>query len=79
MTIAEWGHKDFYAILGVSQDASEEEINKAYKELARQYHPDLNHDPEAGVKFKEITEAYDVLSSPDHRRLYNTMRAHFNF
>ena len=79
MTIAEWGHKDFYAILGVSDDASEEEIGKAYKELARQYHPDLNHDPEAGAKFKEITEAYDVLSSPDQRRLYNTMRAHFNF
>ena len=79
MTIAEWGHKDFYAILGVPDDASEEEIGKAYKELARQYHPDLNHDPEAGAKFKEITEAYDVLSSPDQRMLYKTMRAHFNF
>ncbi|MBQ1424886.1 MAG: DnaJ domain-containing protein, partial [Aeriscardovia sp.] len=65
--------------LGVSEDASDEEIGKAYKELARKYHPDVNHDPEAAVKFKQITEAYDVLSSPDQRRLYNTMRAHFNF
>lgn len=79
MTISEWSGKDFYAILGVSQDASEEEIGKAYKELAKEYHPDLNHDPEADVKFKRITEAYDVLSTAEQRKLYDTVRKYFTF
>ncbi|MBR4399815.1 MAG: J domain-containing protein [Aeriscardovia sp.] len=79
MTIPEWSNKDFYATLGVSQDAGEEEIGKAYKELARKYHPDVNPDPEAAVKFKQITEAYDVLSTPDQRKLYDTVRKYFTF
>ena len=79
MTIPEWSGKDFYATLGVGQDDSEEEVGKAYKELARKYHPDVNHDPEAAVKFKQITEAYDVLSTPDQRKLYDTIRKYFTF
>ena len=79
MSVAEWPDKDFYAILGVGSQASEAEIGKAYKDLARKYHPDLNRDPGAEEKIRQITEAYEVLSSPDRRRLYNTMRAHFKF
>ena len=59
----EWLSKDFYKILGVSKDASDADINKAYRKLARQYHPDLNQTKEAEEKFKDISEAYDVLSA----------------
>ena len=55
--------KDYYEILGVSRDATQEEIKKAYRKLARKYHPDVNQDdPEAEEKFKEVKEAYDILS-----------------
>jgi len=54
--------KDYYEILGVSRDASLEDIKKAYRSLAKQYHPDVNKDdPQASEKFKEINEAYEVL------------------
>ena len=59
--------QDYYDILGVSRDASEEEIKKAYRRLARQYHPDVNHEPGAEERFKEINEAYRVLSNPETR------------
>ncbi len=63
---------DYYNILGVSKDASQEDIKKAYKKLARKYHPDLNpNDPEAQRKFQEINEANEVLSDPDKRKKYD--------
>ena len=54
--------RDFYKILGVSRDAKEDELKKAYRKLALKYHPDKNQDPGAEDKFKEIAEAYHVLS-----------------
>jgi curved DNA-binding protein len=62
---------DFYQTLGVSRTASAAEIQRAYRELARQYHPDVNSDPSAEERFKAIGEAYDVLSDPDKRRQYD--------
>lgn len=65
--------KDYYEILGISRDATQEEIKKAYKKLAKKWHPDLNPEnkKEAEEKFKEITEAYQVLSDPEKRAQYD--------
>jgi molecular chaperone DnaJ len=64
--------KDYYQILGVSRDASQEEIKRAYRRLAMKYHPDKNPgDKEAEERFKEISEAYQVLSDPEKRRIYD--------
>jgi curved DNA-binding protein len=62
---------DFYQALGVARTASTEEIQQAYRKLARRYHPDVNKDPSAEDRFKEISEAYQVLSDPDTRKRYD--------
>ena len=71
--------KDYYAVLGVPRNASEAEIKKAFRKLAREYHPDVARDKKvAEEKFKEINEAYEVLSDPAKRRKYETLGANWN-
>src|SRR5712675_224037 len=68
--------KDYYATLGVSRTASEDDIKKAFRKLARQYHPDVAKDKKtAEAKFKEINEAYEVLGDPEKRKRYNELGA----
>src|SRR5215210_2650883 len=62
--------RDFYEVLGVGRDASADDIQSAYRKLARTYHPDVNKDPGAEDRFKEVSEAYDVLSDPEMRHRY---------
>jgi molecular chaperone DnaJ len=62
---------DYYATLGVRRDAGADEIKKAYRRLARELHPDVNPDPETQDRFKEITQAYEVLSDPKKREMYD--------
>jgi len=67
-------YKDYYKILGVDKKASQEEITKAYKKLARKYHPDLNpNDPTAENKFKDVNEAHEVLKDPEKRKHYDAL------
>jgi DnaJ-class molecular chaperone len=63
--------RDYYEVLGVGRDASEAEIKRAYRRLARKYHPDVNKATDADEKFKEATEAYEVLSDSNRRRMYD--------
>jgi len=75
MASENWLTDDFYKALGVSEDASESDIKKAYRKLSRKYHPDLNPgDAAAEKKFKEISEAYDVLSDKKQREEYDQIR-----
>ena len=69
--------KDFYQILGVPREASQQDIQRAYRKLARQYHPDVNADPAAEERFKDVSEAYDVLSDPQTRSRYDALGADF--
>src|SRR3954467_11495905 len=70
--MAEGTKRDYYEVLGVERGASETEIKKAFRRLARQLHPDANpDDPEAEERFKELAEAYEVLSDDDRRRQYD--------
>jgi len=71
----EWFEKDYYAVLGVPQNASAKDITKAYRKLARQYHPDANpNNAAAEERFKEVSAAYDVIGNEDKRREYDEVR-----
>lgn len=65
--------QDYYSTLGVSRDASPDEITKAFRGLARKYHPDLNKSPDAEAKFKQLNEAYEVLRDADKRKRYDAL------
>jgi DnaJ-class molecular chaperone with C-terminal Zn finger domain len=69
--------RDYYETLGVPRDASNEDIRKAYRKLARENHPDVNKDPSAEDRFKEISEAYEVLRDPDKRKRYDQLGANW--
>ena len=72
----EWLEKDYYAVLGVSKEASDKEITKAYRKLARELHPDANQsDASAEDRFKEVSAAYDIVGDPDRRKEYDEVRA----
>ena len=62
---------DYYALLKIRRDATQDEVKRAYRRLARELHPDVNPDPETQERFKEITQAYEVLSDTDKRRMYD--------
>jgi curved DNA-binding protein len=65
-------YKDYYKTLNISRDASQEEVKRAYRKMARKYHPDVNKDVDAEKKFKEISEAYEVLKDVEKRKAYDT-------
>ena len=63
--------RDYYELLGVARDADDQEIKKAFRQLARRLHPDVSEEPEAEVRFREVSEAYEALSNPETRQLYD--------
>ena len=67
--------RDYYEVLGLSKGASEDEIKKAYRKLSKKYHPDINKEPDAEEKFKEVSEAYEILSDPQKRAAYDLVAA----
>ena len=77
MAQREWVEKDFYKELGVSSDASADEIKRAYRKLARDLHPDTNSDPSAAERFKAVSEAHSVLSDAAKRKEYDETRRLF--
>lgn len=71
--------KNYYVLMGVSEDASDKDIKMAYRKLARKYHPDISKEPNAEERFKEVGEAYEVLRDPIKRAEYDTYRKHGEF
>jgi curved DNA-binding protein len=69
-------YKDYYKILGVERNAGEEDVKKAYRKLARKYHPDVSKEKDAEEKFKEVSEAYEVLRDAEKRAAYDQMGAY---
>ena len=79
MGMAGSGYTDYFQVLGVDRSADANAIKKAFRSLARQYHPDVNPgDAKAEERFKEISEAYEVLSDPDKRRRYEQFGQYWN-
>lgn len=66
-------YKDYYQTIGVPRDATQDDIKRAYRKLARKYHPDVSKEPEAEARFKEIGEAYEVLKDPEKRTAYDRL------
>ena len=66
-------YKDYYKIMGVGRDASQDEIKRAYRKLARKYHPDVSKETDAEARFKEVNEAYEVLKDPQKRKAYDQL------
>src|SRR6185312_10290788 len=69
-------YKDYYAILGLQRGASEDEIKRAYRKLARKYHPDISKETDAEEKFKEVAEAYQTLKDAEKRAAYDQLGTH---
>jgi len=70
-------YKDYYAVMGVAKDAGQDEIKRAYRKLARKYHPDVSSEPDAEDRFKEVGEAYEVLKDPEKRAAYDQLGANW--
>jgi curved DNA-binding protein len=70
-------YKDYYKTMGVKKDATQDEIKRAYRKLARKYHPDVSKEPDAEKKFKEVGEAYEVLKDPEKRAAYDQLGANW--
>jgi len=70
-------YKDYYAVMGVGRDAPQDEIKRAYRKLARKYHPDVSKEPDAEARFKELGEAYEVLKDPEKRAAYDGLGANW--
>lgn len=70
-------YKDYYEVMGVARDATQDEIKRAYRKLARKYHPDVSDDPKAEDQFKSVGEAYEVLKDPEKRAAYNQLGSQF--